>query len=447
MMNWRTLLSRKRLGRTGEGVKRDTERSAFQRDFDRIVFSSAFRLLQDKTQVFPLPDSDYVRTRLTHSLETSCVGRSLGTLVGQALVERHQLEPEFHPSDFGAIVAAACLAHDIGNPPFGHSGEDCIRHWFLTSDVVAGFRDSAELGEHTDLARFEGNAQGFRVLSHIQNPQQRGGMQLTCTTLAAFMKYPQESRCLTDESIAARYRKKYGFFQREKDRFAIVAEEVGLIQCDDFSWVRHPLTFLVEAADDVCYYIIDFEDGYHSRLISYEEIRDRFMAVIETGPMAERARAKLDSIETTENRVEYLRSLAISTVVNQVQAAFLDREPEILSGEFNTPLTDVVEAAKALDVIKRQSINDIYAERGILEIESAGFVVIPGLLDAFLGAITNNDLHSRKVRQLLPSWYQQRDSSLDSEYARVLNITDYISSLTDSSAVSLYKKIKGISLS
>jgi dGTPase len=273
-MDWKKLLSRKRLGKSQ--VENDPNRNPFQRDFDRIIFSSAFRRLQDKTQVHPLSESDYIRTRLTHSLETSCVGRSLGEIVGTEVIIKNKLKG-VHPSEFGSIVASACLAHDIGNPPLGHSGEDAIRTWFKYSAVGKKLMKQLSKLEQQDFLDFEGNAQGFRVLSRLQSPDNTGGMQLTCATLAAYTKYPHESLVKGKPSdLKRKSAKKFGFFQHDKELFTEVAEQVGLISIPKNTawWCRHPLAFLVEAADDITYSVIDFEDGYGLKYISYDEVKD-----------------------------------------------------------------------------------------------------------------------------------------------------------------------------
>ena len=270
MMEWAALLSDRRLGQPAPD-RAHRPRTAFQVDHDRIVFSSAFRRLQDKTQVFPLAESDFVRTRLTHSMEVSCVGRSLGTRVGEIICKKHALEG-LHPSDFGAIVAAASLAHDVGNPPFGHSGEDAIRHWFDTSPAAAAAKRNFTNAELADFHRYEGNAHAFRVVSVLQMSDNAGGMQLTCAALGALAKYPIESDTAGESAgYAGSSAKKFNFFQAEKSLFAEVAEQTGLIRRSEKAawWCRHPLAFLVEAADDICYHLIDFEDAYRHDLISY----------------------------------------------------------------------------------------------------------------------------------------------------------------------------------
>ena len=286
-MNWKKLLNNNRLGIKKSSSNSSLDgRSQFQKDFDRIVFSPAFRRLQDKTQVFPLPESDFVHTRLTHSLEVSVVGRSLGNLVGERILERDtRLKKEFTKFHFGEVVAAACLAHDIGNPPFGHSGEDAISEFFKKGNG----KDFEELIDDekkwNDLINYEGNAQGFRIITTLQNPDVKGGLRLTYSTLGAFTKYPKES--FTPEALKKLKKKKaynkFGFFQAEKEIFKEVAEATGLDfkkNIEDYWWCRHPLTFLVEAADDICYRIMDLEDGFRLSLISFTETEDLMIPLV-----------------------------------------------------------------------------------------------------------------------------------------------------------------------
>src|SRR4051812_20139828 len=278
-MNWPQLLCADRLGVASSGAP-DAARSPFQIDSDRIIFSSAFRRLQDKTQVFPLADNDYVRTRLTHSLEVASVGRSLGARVGDAICKKHFPGGEIHASDVGAIVWAASLAHDLGNPPFGHSGEDAIRHWFTTSARAQEARASFTEAEVRDLECFEGNAQGFRIIARLQMPD-NPGLRLTYATLAAFTKYPRAS-VLPVATNGGSSTKKFGFFQSESELFEQVATGTGLLRRNPEAlwWSRHPLAFLVEAADDICYRLVDFEDGFRLKHLSYKEVHDCFQAVI-----------------------------------------------------------------------------------------------------------------------------------------------------------------------
>ena len=440
-MQWPRLLSPRRLGKdsTPDPIP---GRSPFQQDFDRIIFSSAFRRLQDKTQVFPLAESDYVRTRLTHSLEAACVGRSLGTLAGVSICEIHRLA-DIAPSDIGAIVAAASLAHDIGNPPLGHSGEEAIRHWFANSQVAETFKAHMTPAQRDDIQRYEGNAQGFRVLARLQMPDNPGGMQLTCATLAAFTKYPVESAACGHSGT---FSKKFNFFQAEKALFEEVAACTGMLHLESggAAWVRHPLAFLVEAADDICYTIVDFEDGHSLGIIPYRELEEAFTLI--TGPMR-----KQDSIREDQRKAEFLRAMALNALVNQLAQAFIEHEQQILAGELRQSLTSIIPAAEALEKIKERSFKDVYTYRRAIEIEVAGYELFSGLLDAFAGSVAdiadnpgNASFKSRKTILLLPEKF--RPEALDDHYSRLMKVLDFICGMTDSYALSIYRKIKGISM-
>ncbi len=449
-MDWPQLLSRKRLGAEDPGTGSAT-RTDFQRDFDRIVFSSSFRRMQDKTQIFPLSKIDYVRTRLTHSLETSSVGRSLGTLVGEQIIDRHRLE-NFEASDFGDICAAACLAHDIGNPPFSHSGEDAIRHWASFADYGKRRVEVLRNSEKEDFLSFEGNAQGFRILTRLQNRDNRGGMQLTCATLAAFTKYPRESwlGCDLRDGVSS---KKHGFFSADRELFEEVADTAGLIRRDPIRavWCRHPLAFLVEAADDICYRVIDIEDGFRLGHLSYEEARDLFWPVIGNPAKQE---PRLRRIGGQKEKVEFLRAKAINEAILQARDCFLDNETAILAGDFDEPLLQTVPKRAELDRLLEVARERIYCAPEVVEIETAGFEVISELLERFILVLDdlaeNGDQATPKSRMtslLVPDQFigPGRRPSADL-YTRLLLLTDFVAGMTDSYAVSLYKKMTGISL-
>ena len=445
-MNWQQLLSADRLGRTKPGY-REHARSDFQRDSDRIIFSSAFRRLQDKTQVFPLAENDFARTRLTHSLEVASVGRSLGTRVGAEVCVRHGLGKEgLHPSDFGAIVHAAALGHDLGNPPFGHSGEDAIQHWFTSDSPHArAARNGLAEAEVADVERYEGNAQGFRILTRLQMPDNAGGLQLTSATLGAFTKYPHASLIGAVQHTGASL-KKFGYFQSEREHFANIAHHCGLIPRAPECWARHPLAFLVEAADDICYRLVDFEDGARLGHLSYETVRDAFLAIIRKHPR------DLDGMSSRKAALEMLRAMAIGECLAQCTGAFLDNEADLLAGKFDKPLTDVIHAAPALGEIQKVSRETIYAtDRGV-QIEIAGYEVLGGLLDVFMSAV--NDIaaqsdkaskRSRKLASQLPAECV-RAAREAGPYLRLMPMLDFVSGMTDSYAVALYRRVKGIAL-
>jgi dGTPase len=451
-VNWNQLLSKTLLGENKRINNISDGRSQFQRDFDRVVFSSAFRRLQDKTQVFPMPESDFVHTRLTHSLEVSCVGRSLGNLVGIKIINRRKnLKKEFTPFHFGEIVAAACLAHDIGNPPFGHSGEDAISEYFRNGSGKIFKEIINDEKKWNDLIKFEGNAQGFRIISKLQNPNIKGGLRLTHATLAAFTKYPKESSVSLNGSEQKKIKqyKKFGFFQSEKDLFKEVADGVGLIPKkvnNSLWWCRHPLAFLVEAADDICYRIMDLEDGFRLGLISFEETKELLL------PLVKKNNLQKFEDRDVNDKIGYLRAKAIAGLVNESAEAFLDEEENILNGDCGKELITLIGKEKQLKKIKNVSIEKIYAYKSVVEREAAGYEVLGGLLDTFISAV--NDFFSgsssqknKTILKLLPKQFLGKSGIPDDDiYLRLLKITDFVSGMTDSYAVALYRKIKGISL-
>jgi dGTPase len=452
-LEWSKLLSGRLLG-AQDNYSFDDGRSQFQRDFDRIVFCSPFRRLQDKTQVFPLPESDFVHTRLTHSLEVSCVGRSLGNIAGKVILDRHPgLKENYYNYNFGEIVSAACLAHDIGNPPFGHSGEDAISEYFRNGNGKDFCERIGDDKKWNDLLMFEGNAQGFRIITKLQNPNLLGGLRLTHATLSSFIKYPKESLIpkKTDTShVKSKIYKKFGFFQSEAELFKLIAEETGLKKrenADDILWYcRNPLAFLVEAADDICYRIMDLEDGYRLGLLNYKDTYDLLYPIIKN--------EELRSFDerNQDDKIGYLRAKVINSLIKEITEVFLDEEENILNGSLETDLLSMVSSGSQLEVIKKISVEKIYSYSSVVEREAAGFEVLAGLLDTFIKAV--NDLaEGRKSAKsmnhikLFPGQFtDETGKPIDDLYLRLLNIIDFISGMTDSYAVSLYRKIKGISL-
>lgn len=441
-MQWSKLLSSSRLIADIPNIP-DAGRTVFEKDFDKIIFSSSFRRLKDKTQVFSLVENDYIRSRLSHSLEAACVGRTLGTLVGSEIIKRHKRELQsFQARDFGDIVAAACLAHDIGNPPFGHAGEDAIQEWFKSNKAknVLSFLSSHQ---QADFKKFEGNAQGFRILTKLEKRANTPGIQFTCATLATFTKYPREagiSNTLFAEYNANAHNKstkKHGFFQAEKDLFRQLASEVGLIQRQQDSawWCRHPLTFLVEAADDICYHIVDLEDGFQMGNITYEAASALLHDIL--------VGKKLDILNCDRNEnIKYLRAKAIHKLITEVKQVFLERENDFLNATFDSPLTTEIASGNKLKEIIDITRKNVYESSEVVEVKVAGYEVIGGLLEEFIAAIAENNLSkSYLMKKLIPNFRDDEDI-----YAKVLQITDYVAGMTDSFAVSLFKKMKGISL-
>lgn len=447
MMEWIQLLSARRPGEQNPVL--NPGRSAFEQDYDRIIFSSPFRMLQDKTQVFPLPKHDFVHTRLTHSLEVSSVGRSLGKNAGETIIRRHPelLEKRIVSNDIGAIVSAACLAHDLGNPPFGHSGEEAISDFFRTTPEGRRVSEITNEKETYDLTHFEGNAQGFRIL----NKNQYQGLRLTFATLAAFSKYPKESLISTPEKDRKSH-KKFGFFQTEKEIFIELAQETGLVSAltDDLVWRRHPLAFLVEAADDICYHLIDLEDGCNTGLVSFGETKELLGQILGNKFKPE----KLNRIGSVREKTGALRAMAIGELIDQSVTAFLDHEQEMLTGSFDTALTELIPTSGTLRDIIKLSVDKIYRSASVTETEVAGFEALEGLLEAYVPAVVRVGVNREKkprditTLRLMPEEFRNAivNDEFTGAYPAVRLCLDFISGLTDSHALALFRRIRGISL-
>lgn len=445
-MNWEQLLSLKRFGDTNKRIRKeqDETRLDFEKDYDRVIFSSEFRSLQDKTQVIPLSQTDFVHTRLTHSLEVSVVGRSLGRLVGKKLLEKHPHLQNVHgyqANDFGAIVAAAALAHDIGNPPFGHSGEKAMGEFFKTG-TGSQYKNQLTEKEYQDLCGFEGNANGFKILTESRDGR-HGGLRLSYATLGAFTKYPKESLPKKPTNHIAD--KKYGFFQSEKEAFIDIATDLGLQKRSNnhLSFARHPLAFLVEAADDICYTIIDFEDGINLGLIQEEFALEYLSKIIRETIRPENYYA----LSTKEDRIGYLRALAIGTLINEAVAIFMNHEEAILNGTFNGALLDKSKYEAQIKDIIKISVENIYQSTEVVDKEIAGYGVINTLLSTYTTAVNNTfngvaSNYDKLILKGLPKTIKVNDSSL---YNRLSSVCYHISLLSDSKAILEYKKIKGIS--
>jgi dGTPase len=443
MMHWEQLLSLKRFGDTQkrERIAQDETRLGFDVDFDRIIFSSAFRSLQDKTQVIPLSETDFVHTRLTHSLEVSVVGRTLGRRVGKVLLERHPhlATLGYTFNDFGAIVAAASVTHDIGNPPFGHSGEKAIGEYFKSGNG-AKYKDQLTEKEYQDLIDFEGNANGFKILTESREGVS-GGLRLSYATLGAFLKYPKES--LPKKPTTHIADKKYGVFQSEKKAFLEVVEDLGMLQKSTtaISFYRHPLAYLVEAADDICYTIIDFEDGINLGLIE-EEFALEYMIKLVKDTIDSK---KYHSLKHTTDRVSYLRALAIGVLINEAVDIFLANEEAILEGAFEKSLLEKCKYEAQINDILKISFAKIYKSTEVVEKEVAGYRIIADLLDVFVTALNNkfdgnpsnfDDL----VLNLLPEEYKTESVKL---YDRIMQVCSYVSRISDGYAIRMHKKLTG----
>ncbi|NNC51285.1 MAG: dNTP triphosphohydrolase [Flaviramulus sp.] len=444
-MNWEQLLSLKRFGDINKRIRKeqDETRLGFEVDYDRVIFSSEFRSLQDKTQVIPLSQTDFVHTRLTHSLEVSVVGRSLGRLAGKKILEKYPHLQNIHgyqANDFGAIVAAAALAHDIGNPPFGHSGEKAIGEFFKTGKGKQ-FKSQLSDKEYQDLCDFEGNANGFKILTESRAGRD-GGLRLSYATLGAFMKYPKESLPKKPTNHIAD--KKYGFFQSEKEAFVDVANELGLLKRSekDLSFSRHPLAYLVEAADDICYTIIDFEDGINLGLIQEEFALEYLINIVRDKIKTKNYYA----LTNTQDRVSYLRALAIGTLIDEAVAIFMKNEEAILNGMFDCALLDKSKYEAQINDIIKISVENIYQSTEVIDKEIAGYGVLNTLLNTYTNSINNcyNNTASNYdtlIIKGLPKTIKTEDSSL---YNRLSSVCYYVSLLSDSKAILDYKKIQGI---
>jgi dGTPase len=444
-MNWEQLLSLKRFGDTQKRLrnKQDETRLGFEVDYDRIIFSDSFRSLQDKTQVVPHSKTDFVHTRLTHSLEVSVVARSLGRIVGEQVLEKHpELRQQgYKMNDFGAIVAAAALSHDIGNPPFGHSGEKAIGEYFKTGNGQK-FKESLSEKQWQDLIDFEGNANGFKILTENKKGVE-GGLRLSYATLGAFIKYPKES--LPKKPTAHIADKKYGVFQSELSFFNEVANELGLISAGNhgnIAYKRHPLAYLVEAADDICYTIIDFEDGINLGLIEEEFALEYLIKLVKDTIDVK----KYHQLEYKKDRLSYLRALAIGTLITEASEVFLSNESAILKGEYKYSLLDKCRYEAQINDIIKLSIEKIYRSREVIEKELAGYKIIAQLLDVFVTATNHkfeNSLtnYDTLIISLLPESLQIPKETL---YLRILTMCRFVASLTDGFALQLYQKLNGL---
>ncbi|WP_307271988.1 deoxyguanosinetriphosphate triphosphohydrolase [Chryseobacterium sp. W4I1] len=437
--------------RTGNNPHTKASRTDFQRDFDRIIFSSAFRRLQNKTQVFPLPGSVFVHNRLTHSLEVSSVGRSLGSIIGEFISDNYKNEltedsKNFYLHNLGNVIAAACLCHDVGNPAFGHSGEDAIASYFERNekDLKEKFNEK----EWADLVNFEGNANAIRVLAQRQQGKDDGGIQLTFSTLASIAKYPCEAVAKKKGII---HRKKFGFFQNEKDIFLDIAKATNLILENEEPYIfkRHPFVWLVEAADDICYNIIDMEDAHRLGIVSTSDCENLFFELIksESGD-TDKVKNKLASISNENEKISYLRAKAINALINKSLEIYKSNFETILQGNLDNGLLDIYKSEnRALQDIEAFSIEKIYNHKAVVEIENAGYNVMYELLDHFIPSILKpqdeRKSYDIKALKLLPRQFVYEEGS---DYQKVLGVIDFVSGMTDNFATDLYRKIKGIDI-
>lgn len=444
-MDWRKLLRPQYL-EAGQRGRVDINRSEFERDFDRIVFSAPFRNLQDKTQVFPLPEDDFVHTRLTHSLEVSSVGRSLGKSSGEFLLDKypHLSEIAIASGDIGAIVAAAALAHDIGNPPFGHAGEAAISDFFRLHPFGTVWKGLVNDEQWADMINFEGNAQGFRMLVDKEN-----GLKISSAALAAFTKYPRSSSDPRPDK-SRKSQKKYGFFTDQGHEYKELANELGILNLREKAWVRHPLAFLVEAADDICYSIIDLEDGCTLGLVPLDECIQLLAAILGNRFSPE----KVDAIKTPAQKLAVLRALAINQLILETVDAFTAHEEQMLAGDFDRALTDIIPSSVVLAKISALSVEKIYRSKPVLEKEAAGFQVLEGLLEVFSKALYHQFYKpesfsgkDKSILRLLPAAFPLQEWNKQANpYPLLRSLIDWISGMTDKYALSLYRRVKGIAL-
>ncbi|KIA90591.1 dGTP triphosphohydrolase [Kaistella jeonii] len=437
--------------RTGKNLATSASRTDFQRDFDRIIFSAAFRRLQNKTQVFPLPGSVFVHNRLTHSLEVSSVGRSLGSVIGEFIVDNFENELDensknFYQHNLQNVIAAACLCHDVGNPAFGHSGEDAIASYFEKNEI--DLKQKFTEKEWADLVNFEGNANAIRVLTHQQNGKDEGGTQLTYTTLASIAKYPCEAIAKKKGII---HRKKSGFFQNEKDTFLDIAKSVNLAQesVEPTIFKRHPFVWLVEAADDICYNIIDMEDAHRLGIVSTSDCENLFIELIRSeNSNIKRVEEKLSILTNANERISYLRAKVINALINKSLEIYKTNFSKILEGNLDKALLDIYKSEnRSLQEIESFSIDKIYNHKNVIEIENAGYNVMNELLDHFIPPILKENSerksYDKMALKLLPQQFIYENGT---DYQKVLGVIDFVSGMTDNFATDLYRKIKGIDI-
>lgn len=442
-MEWKQLISNKRFGQEHKHAERHDDRSEFKRDYDRLIFSSAFRRLQNKTQVFPLPGSIFVHNRLTHSLEVASVGMSIGNDISRRVIQKRPDLKDTLVEEIGTIVSAACLAHDLGNPPFGHSGEKAIQTFFsegpglkIKSMVSSEFWD--------DITHFEGNANAFRILTHRFKGRRQGGFVMTYSMLASIVKYPFAS------SLAGNHGK-FGFFASEAESYRKIAEELG-ISCksapgEPLKYARHPLVYMVEAADDICYEIMDIEDSHKLKILSYAETEHLLLSFFDEDIQQKIRQRIIDEELTDENeKVVYMRASVIGKLENECVAAFLAHEEEILAGTFEGSLIDHISERqkKAYKECEKISYSKIYQSKPVLDIELSGYQIMATLMKVFVEAAVNpSRFYSKQLLRRVSSQYDIENENLEE---RIMAVLDYISGMTDIYALDIYQKINGISL-
>ena len=459
-MNWSTLYSSRR---TGDPERKDSNpdhvRTSFLRDYDRIIFSSGFRRLQNKTQVFPLPGAVFVHNRLTHSLEVASVGRSLGKAVGEEIAKKYSRQGEyfidFYRHELQSVIAAACLAHDIGNPPFGHSGEDAIRSYFtqLDQDKRAILNQHLTLNQLKDFELFEGNSNAFRILTHSFNETEAGGYKLTYATLASIVKYPCSSSEGFNKETGLMATKKSGFFDSEMTTYKEIASNLSIPAKEGYSkvYARHPFVYLTEAADDICYRVIDLEDAHRLHILSIEKFMSLFLPFFEREEGyngIDYVNKKLSGINDDNQKVQFIRAKWIGLMVQKLSKLFIEREDDLLAGTLDMDLLKCLpeEDQEHIKNINSFSVKHIYNYRSVVEIEIAGFNIIGGLLREFVDAVLfPRSARAEKLLQLIPTQFVVRRQR-EHLYFDIQSVVDFISGMTDLYAIDLYRKITGISI-
>ena len=436
-MQWNNLLTALRYGQ--ESKKQPSAfsfRSEFQRDYDRLIFSSAFRRMQNKTQVFPLPGSVFVHNRLTHSLEVASVGRSLGNMAAEKIAQSEKEKETAALSELGTIVSAACLAHDMGNPPFGHSGEKALSAFFSkNTGLQTDFRLSDQ--QWNDLIRFEGNANALRLLTHQYRGWRHGGFSLTYSTLASLIKYPYSSV----SEISA---KKYGYFHSEQQTFRQIEERLQIPSDANGNGTRHPLVYLVEAADDISYLIMDLEDAHKLGIIGYQETRE-LLITFQNQDQLSHTEEVFREVSDRNEQISYLRAIAINVLANACTEVFMEHYIDIMAGTFSGSLVGYLPETlkESLKKLRSTGFDKIYKHRKVIEIELAGFNILGTLVEEFISALPGKTKYQENILSLVPRQY---DVSAEDPYERFRAIIDYISGMTDVYALEIYRNIKGIEM-
>lgn len=437
-MQWDKLISDKRLGLENYDSKKGGVRSDFERDYDRLIFSSPFRRLQNKTQVFPLPGSIFVHNRLTHSLEVACVGKSLAGEVALKLKDKYAGEPWLDKlRDTGEIVAAACLAHDLGNPPFGHSGEKTIGAYFSEGQGLE-LKDKLTQAQWNDLIHFEGNANSLRTLVHQFKGRRPGGFAMTYSTLASVVKYPYSS-------MHAGAKGKFGFFTSEKETFESIAHELGMLQLDEERYCRHPLVYMVEAADDICYQIMDIEDGHKLKIIDTDETIALLMGFF-SPERQEHIAVHMNRLDDPNEKIAYLRSCCVGLLVQQCADTFVTHEDDIMQGHMSGSLIDNIDElpAQAYKACSNLAFNKLYRASYVVDVDLAGNRIINLLLEKLIQAVLHPERNYSQL--LLNKFPQQYDVHAPTLFEKIQAVLDHISAMTDIYALNLYRQLDGISI-